>query len=155
MKASPTQKQREQSGTAGTASIHAGFRVPDPAPSIGNNRERMKAIAWPFPLFPMRSSLSGTPKALHRKGCRLFPLFPMKNRMSRNDKRQCELSGSASGRRALQNATERNTPTRTHAQANTRSTSRMVQRAYFSHIYLHASRAHRGGRIDAREKPWI
>ncbi|MFN3715632.1 MAG: hypothetical protein ACK4R8_02790 [Thiobacillus sp.] len=40
MKASPTQKQREQSGTAGTASIHAGFRVPDTAPPIGNNREQ-------------------------------------------------------------------------------------------------------------------
>lgn len=78
MKASPILRQREQSGTAGTASNHEGFRVPDTAPSIGNNRERMKAIAWPFPLFPMRSSLSGTPKALHCKGCRLFPVFPMK-----------------------------------------------------------------------------
>ena len=43
MKASPPQKQREQSGTAGTASIHAGFSVPDTAPSIGNNREQTGA----------------------------------------------------------------------------------------------------------------
>ncbi|MDS4015143.1 MAG: hypothetical protein RKP46_12465 [Candidatus Accumulibacter sp.] len=40
MKASPIQKQREQSGTPGTASIHEGFRVPDTVPPIGNNREQ-------------------------------------------------------------------------------------------------------------------
>ena len=83
MKASPTQKQREQSGTAGTASIHAGFRVPDTAPPIGNNREQTESAFFArlpvsvfVPAVPDAAKPIGNAEGIASQGMPLVPAVP-------------------------------------------------------------------------------